>query len=279
MKLVINADDLGIDRRRDDGILAAFKQGKLSHASLLVNGPDSERAAMLAKAAGLPLGLHLDLTETPPVADAREVRTLVDSAGRKHGKWEFFRLCLEGAIAQGDVRRETVAQVEKFRALTGAYPSHIDGHNHVHVFASVAPVLVQLAPGFGARTVRIPTQRGIHFEEPKAQIYYDHVCAAAEHAHDLFRSARIRSTEAFFGLETMGARMSSTSLENALRGIRGARTAEWMTHPGFRSSEGDAFNSSPEREHELNTLLALDLDAIRARVGTLQLAGFSEALR
>jgi predicted glycoside hydrolase/deacetylase ChbG (UPF0249 family) len=42
--LIVTADDLGIGKDRDDGILAAFQQGIVTNASLLVNGCSARQA-------------------------------------------------------------------------------------------------------------------------------------------------------------------------------------------------------------------------------------------
>ena len=66
MSLIINADDLGYSKHRDNGIFACFENSSISAASLIVNGPTSEAATERAKKLGLCLGLHLNLTEGSP---------------------------------------------------------------------------------------------------------------------------------------------------------------------------------------------------------------------
>ena len=66
--VAIVADDYGMSTFRTDGILSCFTAGSLSQASLMVRGDDASRAARLARRAGLPLGLHLNLTEGPCAA-------------------------------------------------------------------------------------------------------------------------------------------------------------------------------------------------------------------
>mmetsp|Transcript_14246 Transcript_14246/g.34452 ORF Transcript_14246/g.34452 Transcript_14246/m.34452 type:complete len:133 (+) Transcript_14246:140-538(+) len=66
--LLVCADDMGLCAQRDSGILSAFSQGIVSSASLLVTGSTAQDAARRAKEEGLMLGLHLNLTEGPPVS-------------------------------------------------------------------------------------------------------------------------------------------------------------------------------------------------------------------
>jgi len=60
--LIINADDLGYSHHRDAGIFAAYRNGYISSASLLVNGTTSREAAKRAREIGMPVGLHLNLS-------------------------------------------------------------------------------------------------------------------------------------------------------------------------------------------------------------------------
>lgn len=59
--LIVNADDFGACRAVTDGVIAAFREGVLTQASVIVPAFDSARAVRLASEAGLPLGVHLAL--------------------------------------------------------------------------------------------------------------------------------------------------------------------------------------------------------------------------
>src|SRR5262245_3718285 len=61
--LIVNADDLGRCAAATDRIIACFAANRVSAASAMVFMQDSERAAALAKASGLDVGLHINFTE------------------------------------------------------------------------------------------------------------------------------------------------------------------------------------------------------------------------
>ncbi len=63
ISLIINADDLGSNQDRDRGILKAFKQGIVTSASMLANGPSFNTAVSQVKEAELPVGVHLNLSD------------------------------------------------------------------------------------------------------------------------------------------------------------------------------------------------------------------------
>lgn len=102
-RLIINADDFGLSEGVDDGIIEALTDGVVTSTSLMVNRPAAEHAASLARRhPGLSVGLHF---EEPAEAD------LDDPA---------------------QARRAFAEQLERFRALTGRDPTHLDSHHHVH---------------------------------------------------------------------------------------------------------------------------------------------------
>jgi predicted glycoside hydrolase/deacetylase ChbG (UPF0249 family) len=101
--LVVNADDFGLARGVNEGIIEAHTSGILTSTSLMVLRPAAAEAAELARShPELSVGLHFD---EPPGVD------LDDPVQAKRA----FR-----------------AQVERFRELVGSDPTHVDSHHHVH---------------------------------------------------------------------------------------------------------------------------------------------------
>ncbi len=264
--LVVTADDLGIDPRRDEGIFAAFAEGAITHASLLVGGPSASSAAATARRVGLPLGLHLDLTEMPP--SARGVTTLVDGAGRKLGKHGFRAAVARGAIDLLDVERETIAQLAEFEHLAGVRARHVDGHQHAHVVPAIAERLASIFERVGVRSVRIPHQRGMTFDDPEQGSFYRAVTIDAAHARTIYARHGVRSTEAFVGLDTSGFACSESRLRHAVSACGGVASIELMVHPGFVGRGVDAFNESPAREVELRVLCRRPLSTLDVRLAT-----------
>lgn len=66
-------------RKRESGILDAHRDGIVTSTTLLANGIAFDSAAASSKRFyRLGIGVHLNLTEGMPVADASQIRTLVD---------------------------------------------------------------------------------------------------------------------------------------------------------------------------------------------------------
>ncbi|KAM6165885.1 carbohydrate deacetylase isoform 1-T1 [Erethizon dorsatum] len=134
VRLVVTADDFGYCPRRDEGIVEAFLAGTVTSVSLLVNGAAAESAAELARRHGIPTGLHANLSEGRPVGPARHgTSSLLSPEGFFLGKMGFREAVEAGRVALSQVREELEAQLSRFKELLGKPPTHVDGHQHVHV--------------------------------------------------------------------------------------------------------------------------------------------------
>ncbi len=275
LSLVITADDLGLDPRRDDGILLAYARGAITQASLMVGGPSAASAVRAAQRIGLPMGLHLDLTETPPSAPPAEIATLLDTDGHKRGKHGLRAAIASGQVDPAHVAREAEAQIAAYAALVGEPPAHVDGHQHAHAIPELAPVLADVLAAAGVRTTRIPAQRDVALGGEAAR-FYRAVADEGARAREVFARRGVRSTAAFVGLDLMGAASSSERLRDAVLAHVGAsESVELMTHPGFVGETWDEFNRSPDREHELRVLCSLPFEAL-VRDGRARLITFAE---
>lgn len=155
IRLVVNADDLGLHPRIDEGILRAHHEGIVTSASLLVSGRNAPRAARAATEAGLPLGVHLCVTShLTPSAPPSQVRWLAPG-GRFRRDWqELSAAWLAGLIPAAEVELELNAQLDRAREQ-GVEPDHLDVHQHVH-----------LLPGFARIVEGIAAQRGLPVRWP-----------------------------------------------------------------------------------------------------------------
>jgi predicted glycoside hydrolase/deacetylase ChbG (UPF0249 family) len=114
--LVVNADDLGLSAAVNDGVFAAHREGTVTSASLMVRQGAAPAAAERAPDfPGLAIGLHIDLGEW----------------NYEEGDWTLAYSHCDGDDAEA-VEAECRAQLERFRALLGRDPTHLDSHQHVH---------------------------------------------------------------------------------------------------------------------------------------------------
>ena len=158
--LIVNADDWGASRHTTERIATSFAAGGVSSATAMVYMADSERAAGRALEIGLPTGLHLNLTQafdgpSVPVRVRETQRHLAARLGKLHRR---DRLLLDPRLV-APVRVCVSEQLDCFRSLYGRDPTHLDGHNHVHldpVVLCVLPRRLRLRTAVRSARIRSP---------------------------------------------------------------------------------------------------------------------------
>lgn len=147
IQLIVNADDFGLTRGVNYGIIDAHVNGLVNSATMMMNMPGTEHAVQLAKEyRALGVGVHLVLTAGKPLLS--DVPTLVKEDGSFHSQSTMR----EGNIDPDDAEREWEAQIEKFLSY-GLTPTHLDSHHHVHALPILHDVLERLA-----RKYRLPVR-------------------------------------------------------------------------------------------------------------------------
>src|SRR5208282_5974677 len=125
--LIVNADDWGRSQLETDAALSCYKMGRVSSVSAMVFMADSQRAADLAVAAGIDVGLHLNLSQrfTTEIHDAL-LQQYHDAIVRflTRGK---YALLLYNPMLRRQFRHVYQAQMDEFRRIYGKNPSHVDG--------------------------------------------------------------------------------------------------------------------------------------------------------
>lgn len=130
--ILLCADDFGMNRQINAGILALAQQGRLSATSCMSRGEAFRQdAAALAR---LPIekGLHLNLTEA---LDGKEFCMPLS---------RLLRHCYTGTISRQVISAEIEFQLNAFEAALGSAPAYVDGHQHVHQFPIVRECLTEI---------------------------------------------------------------------------------------------------------------------------------------
>jgi predicted glycoside hydrolase/deacetylase ChbG (UPF0249 family) len=145
-RLIVNADDFGLSAGVDRGIAQAHEQGILTSASMMVRAGHAAEAAAYAHAhPQLSVGLHVDL-----------------------GEWRYTGehwVAAYEVVDTGDaaaVGAEVAAQLERFRALTGRAPTHLDAHQHAHRTEPARTIVLE-----HGRTLGVPVRSftpGLRYE-------------------------------------------------------------------------------------------------------------------
>ena len=136
--LIVNADDLGLSRGVNRGIVESYLNGIVTSTTAMVNQPDIEHGIRLVKdhAPRLGMGLHITLTHGYSLLPPEQVPSLVRSDGRFYGQSHFSRVST--LFTAQDLRAEINAQFEHFVDLTGDLPDHLDSHHYAAYLHPVA---------------------------------------------------------------------------------------------------------------------------------------------
>ncbi len=138
--LCICVDDFALHAGIDDAAIQLAAMGRVHAIGCLVGAKawTTRPLADLHGLAGIDIGLHLDLTETPLRAGSRRTLRTVIAMSLLH------------VLDAGQVRAEIRAQLDAFEDALGRPPDFIDGHQHVHQLPVVrAQLLDELATRVG----------------------------------------------------------------------------------------------------------------------------------
>ena len=226
--LIVNADDFGFSRPINEGVCEAHQNGVVTDASLLVRSPYAQNALVLAKKAGLPVGLHIDFVTSFAQPAAPEFgpngRLLQELFSREYHKKIRDVFTSDELIK---VRAEIRKQIENFREMAGRLPSHLDYHFGLHYLPDVMAIYL-----FVADEYRLPVRWGTQYAGKNPLVL-----------------APARLCDSFRGVEDDGAGLFLNLLQGQWKGV-----LEILCHPGYFTPDGlpDAYNR--EREFELRTL-------------------------
>jgi predicted glycoside hydrolase/deacetylase ChbG (UPF0249 family) len=194
-RLIVNADDLGYDPEIDRGILDAHASGIVTSATVMVETPFSA-AALRAAPDTLGVGLHA-------VLDPRSARGEAEAALRR--------------------------QLDRFRELRGAGPTHLDSHKHAHAAPAVLEAVITVA---------------LEADLP--------VRAIDAGMRAVLRTRGVPTNDHFLGDAALRPAWTERALVAALAVLEDGVT-EIMTHPGHRPSHAKT-TFGVEREIELAAL-------------------------
>ncbi|MDQ8582011.1 chitin disaccharide deacetylase [Klebsiella aerogenes] len=205
--LIVNADDYGLSKGQNYGIIEACKNGLVTSTTALVNGAAIGHAAQLSRSLPeLAVGMHFVLTLGEPLS----VMPGLTRDGRL-GKW-IWQMAEEDSLPLDEIAHELECQYRRFIELFGCEPTHIDSHHHVHMIAQIYPIVAAFAREKGI-ALRIDRQ----------------VAALNGLDQDAARSSDGFSSE-FYG-EAVSQALFLQTLDASLE--RQENSLEVMCHPAF----------------------------------------------
>lgn len=133
--LKIIADDLGLAKSVNDGIIFLLKENKIHGASLMANGEAFEDAvAQLKNANNANTGIHFVLVEEKSISGIELPKSYKI----------FFINYLLGLIKLTEIEKELQAQLNKVIDV-GIKPKFINSHQHLHLLPAITDIVIKLA--------------------------------------------------------------------------------------------------------------------------------------
>ncbi len=259
-QLIINADDFGIHPAVNEAVRKAATEGILTSTSLMAGGDAFDEAVEMARSMpSLGIGIHLTLVGgIKPVLPPSEVPSLTwDNGVFCHDYGKLIVRDLEGKISLSKVYAEWDAQIQKIMN-TGLPVTHMDGHQHMHMWPHFYPIARDLAKKYHISCMRVPDE-DVLFGMKDGHI----IRWAAKnglsllsrmHRPDLKKN-HIRTNDHFFGM-LYGGHLSPERFAKFILQTKPGIT-EIMCHPSAdtRAME-DTFHWGYHGEDELAGLLA-----------------------
>jgi predicted glycoside hydrolase/deacetylase ChbG (UPF0249 family) len=266
VRLIVNADDYGRTRGVSRGIRKAHRDGIVTSTTVMINQPGAEEDLQAAlQLPHLGVGLHLVFTAGRPVLGPEAVSAWVDADGcflDQHTVWAQAE-----RLPTDQLRAELQAQVERFAALAGRLPDHVDCHHFVHLYPPFFALYVDLAERVGL-ALRVPISPQTDLARAAKRLpYLEGFPADVVRGMIVSNSALLRSRDlvypdhflaSFFGKRGVTLEHLLALLDGLPPGV-----TELMCHPGYNDPDLASSTYRAEREIELALLCQ---PAVRAHI-------------
>ncbi len=228
-KVIINADDYGYTKFKNEGIIKSHEEGVLTSTTVMINKVSQAAVDKLLKyKKTLGIGLHLNLTNGSPISNLTDVPSLINESGVmfrpqtwERSVWDEFGNRMDSK----EIEHEFNLQLDEFKKKMKIMPSHLDSHHFIASHKKIFPVMIKLAKE-NELPIRLPAWID---GEDKFLL-----------SSDLLRKAKkeCKTTENavfdFFCLKENPVESFIDSLKNLKEG-----TTEYMFHPSKFSIEDD----------------------------------------
>jgi predicted glycoside hydrolase/deacetylase ChbG (UPF0249 family) len=144
-RLIVTADDVGLDPGMTAGAIEAHRNGIVTACSIVANGRHFDEAvARLRDVPSLDVGVHLALVEERALTTGEPMPR------------DYVRFLLS---RRRDPEAELRMQIERVLA-TGLRVTHVNGHQHLHLLPRVFAIVLRLAAEYRIAYVRVVRDLG-----------------------------------------------------------------------------------------------------------------------
>ncbi|MDP3766360.1 MAG: ChbG/HpnK family deacetylase, partial [Nanoarchaeota archaeon] len=177
-------------------------------------------------------------------------KTLIDKNGTFIDKIKWFGGYYKN-VNKNDVEDEIEAQI--LQAISsGLKITHINGHNHIHIFPNVIDVVIKLAKKHRIRCIRVSNDTS-YSKYLKEQGKKSMLTQFSKIAKNKIIKNKLKTADVFYGILNMND-MDFYKLSKIFESIKNG-TSELMMHPAYINKNGDSFHQSKQREKEIELLI------------------------
>ena len=234
-KFILNADDLAKSEFHNNAVLEGYKKGFLKSASIMANMPSFKDALyrVVQPNPELGIGIHLNLIEGKAIN--QNLKTLCDNNGNFKNGYLSLLLKSNNRNFLKEVEIEFRSQIElaqKYIQLT-----HVDSHVHIHSIPAIFEITAKLAKEYNIKQIR--TQAEIPYVIINKTNYKKYAINLIKIALLNYFTLKNKTTVKKYSLTTNDyiigvgytGMMSSSSVLEGLRKIKGEYTVEALIHP------------------------------------------------
>lgn len=164
VKVIINADDLGLSSKVNKAIGDALKKGIITSSTILANCITwDEVHKIVENNQNASFGVHLNLTQGDSITQSSTLQKygIIDKDNR-FTNWRNKTIDFSEELLQA-IYEEWDAQVNRIINEQNIPVSHIDGHHHIHTLDVLQPCLISLIKKYGIKAVRNKYVKPISF--------------------------------------------------------------------------------------------------------------------
>lgn len=250
--LIINADDLGLSKEINDGIMDAHRNGIATSASLMTNQEYfSDVLPAIEQNPNLGVGIHLNILRGRPIS---QLEYLVDSRGNFQGNIALLTLkfLLNPKKTTEEVSREFDAQIKK-AVDAGVKITHLDTEKHSHIFPFIFKIVINLAKQYNIKSIRFPFEKMTSAKNvsPRQWLKILFSNLFYKKCLSMIKQSGLSYPDFFYGI-SLSERFSVNNLKELVDNLQPG-VSELSCHPAYKMPASSSFIDK-SRDTELETL-------------------------
>lgn len=265
-QIIINADGFGFTHGTTRGAIEAAEQGVVSSVSVNSNTDHVwVLKEFIERNPNISVGVHVNPVAGKPIADPKDVPTLVNEAGEFHFD-QFTPKLQSGHISLDELALELGLQIERVKSLVPVV-THIDSHQNRHLWPKFFSVFLALAGRYKIPRMRTHAHRiCMEYRNQRlmtAAFYLTHPTRIGTHGfarYEMWKARRqgMRMCNRMLSVGAWGQKGQKAMLDVWLQVARGCPrgTNEIYCHPGYVDDELRRYAKAivEQREEELKVM-------------------------